>query len=223
MKKLLLSVFGVLALSVCAQAQTWNFSDFEALTYTDNSTVNGLTIVGSSTASIAIDASNKAVDEYSFTKRLKFGGSGAVSVESPYLPTNRYVSFPVTGNVSITVYGVTSSTNATRTLVISDGTNEIGTLESTTADIVKTTVSYTGGAGTIYVYSKASGFNIYLLKAVSGSTGINDVNADKGAIISTDYYSVDGIKVSENATGLLIKKVSYEDGSVEVLKEIVRK
>ena len=50
------------------------------------------------------------------------------------------------------------------------------------------------------------------------ATGIDNPSADKGAIVSEKYYTLTGIQVLQPATGLLIKKVVYDNGVVETTK-----
>jgi len=224
MKKFLLSIFSVLAVAGL-QAQTWNFSTLVTLPEPDESptgkseivyegvtVIDGLTLNAASGKAITIDKGNASMDEYVFSQRLKFGGTGN--------ETSRNVSFEVPGNCIITVYGGSSSGSEERTLVISDGTNELGTM--TTLSINKLTVTYNGEAGTIYVYSQRSGFNIYLIKVESGTSGINDEVVNKN-VVSSEYYDITGRKVSENTTGLIMKKLTYDDGTSQVVKTIVRK
>ena len=54
--------------------------------------------------------------------------------------------------------------------------------------------------------------------SASTITGINNPNVGKGEIISEKYYTLTGIEVSQSTTGLLIKKVVYDNGVVEATK-----
>lgn len=229
MKKILLSVISVLAvIGIQAQNKTWNFSEFEQATnkvsITDLQEIDGLTVHGGDQKAISFDTANAVeMDGYSFTGRLKFGGTGTIpdKTDAPYLPAERSISFPVTGVCSITVYGASANTSDIRTLNITDGESLLGTLSTLPLD--KATIAYTGAAGTIYMYSANSGFNIYLIKAEYGSaSGINDATANK-TVVSSEYYDITGRKVSEVATGLVIKKLTYDDGTSKVVKSIVRK
>jgi len=49
-------------------------------------------------------------------------------------------------------------------------------------------------------------------------TGINNPTAAKGAIVSEKYYTLTGVEIQKPATGMLIKKVVYDNGVVETTK-----
>lgn len=222
-KNLLLLVTAVVLSLTTANAQKeWNFANFEAKSYTTVTTIDGLTI-SPTDKSIDIDSNKKSMDGYDFTQRLKFGGSGTPLTEGTMIPEGRHISFPVEGPVTITVYGMSSSKGSERTLMITDGTNEVGTLVNDGNAIDKAEVAYTGGAATIYMYSANSGFNIYLVKYVpNGASGIETENQDRGEIVSVTYYDLSGRIANENTKGFVIKKAVYEDGSVETTKTYVR-
>lgn len=220
---LLLAAAAVLSLTTANAQKEWNFSNFTAGSITTATTVDGLTISPTSENSIDIDANKKSIDEYSFTQRLKFGGSGIPLTEGTMIPEGRHISFPVDGPVDITVYGMSSSSTAERTLVVTDGTNEVGTFVNGGTAINKAEISYTGGAATLYMYSASGGFNLYLVKYVaSAASGIESENVDRGEIVSATYYDLSGRIATENTTGFVIKKAVYEDGSVETTKTYVR-
>ena len=148
---------------------TWNFStsDFNGLgTISATTTVNGLTIAASSSATIIVDGSNKTIDGHSFTHRAKTGGGGSA--------TARHFKFSVTGACTIEVYATSSNTTDVRTLNIYTGsysgtptTISVGTTAS------KYIYSHTGGASTIYMGSASGGINFYAINLIySGSTPV---------------------------------------------------
>lgn len=47
----------------------------------------------------------------------------------------------------------------------------------------------------------------------------NEVEVDK-VIVSEEYYTLTGVQVSEAAAGIYVKKVTYEDGSVDTIKVV---
>jgi hypothetical protein len=153
---------------------TWNFSDtgFESKTYGEATVVDGLTIGPNTT----LEVNEKKLDGFNFTHRFKFNGTGSTS--------NRYVSFPVTGNTAITIYGMSASNNNERTLNVADEAGTvIGTFVNGAVDgaLGKTTVEYTGPATTIYIYSANSGFNIYAINCaeiISTSYTITALSSD---------------------------------------------
>ena len=143
----------------------WNFSDsdFNGLgTISSETAVRDLHIVASSSAQITIDPSAKTVEDINFTHRLKFGGAGN--------ETARHLWFDVTGDCSITVYLTSSSgTGDARTLNISTGSfnNVVSTMSAPAGSVNKDTYNYTGPATRIYLYSAASGINLYGVKLTS--------------------------------------------------------
>lgn len=141
---------------------TWDFStsDFNGLgTITSTTNVKGLTIAATSGSAVTIDGSNKTINGHSFTSRAKTGGAGSA--------TARHFQFSVTGDCTIEVYAVSSSSQAGNERVLniysgSYGGSTIGTLNIGITPS-KETFNYTGGATTIYLGSAASGINFYAI------------------------------------------------------------
>jgi hypothetical protein len=154
----------------------WNFSDdafknaFSSYsgTLTETIDVDGLTLVATSSANIQLEGNTKSLDGYNFTQRLKTGGNGGVN-------TARALKFDVNGPSTITVYALSSSSSADRTLVVHDGTAEIGIINApgtaTGSETGKGSVSYTGSGGTIHIYSLSGGINLYGVKVETSSGG----------------------------------------------------
>lgn len=143
----------------------WDFSTWTAQTYSvGTEIVNNLEIIKETVNNIAVDANNKSIDGYNFTKRFKLGGAGSA--------TDRTLHFKVAGNSKITVYGMSSSSGAERTAVIAAGSfsSQIGTLTNDGKAIDKTEVIYVGSETDIYIYSTSGGFNIYGIKVESNPT-----------------------------------------------------
>jgi len=245
MKKLLLSVLSVLALSVSVNAQTWNFSDTQWTTASADAIKGGTTIDAltnySANAKASVGASSKKYTlngtDYIFTHTFKFGETGSFEDATP---VTGVLSFEVTGNSTISVVGThASSSGPARELVVAakdgDTLKELGSFlvyqkSDTEAPagmagaLDSGTYTYEGDATTIYVYSRTGGVNLYLVESVAGGTsGINDAAADKGVVVAAEYYDITGRKVSEKATGLIMKKLTYENGTTEVVKTVVRK
>jgi hypothetical protein len=141
---------------------TWNFSDteFEAKNYDTETVVDGLTLGARTT----LEANNKSLDGYNFTHRFKLNGSGS--------KTDRFVSFPVTGDTTITIYGMSASSDNERTLNVVAGETVIGTFvnSAVAGALGKGSVNYKGGAATIYLYSASSGFNLYAINLTAPVT-----------------------------------------------------
>lgn len=166
LKMLFLLFLGFIGMNT--NAQEWNFStaSFSTLgTISTTTTVDGLTIVATAEAVVAVDANNKSLEGMDFTSRLKLGGSGTFDTEGK--PVSRVLSFPVSGNTKITVMGMSSSSSADRQLIIAAGVKDtvVGTFAALGTPITKGEFTYTGGPTTIYLYSPSSGVNLYYLKA----------------------------------------------------------
>ncbi|MHB9141719.1 MAG: T9SS type A sorting domain-containing protein [Paludibacter sp.] len=220
MKKTLLSmaIAFISAFAVNAQ-QTWNFSDFTAATFTETTIVSGLKIMAASSTNVSIDANNKVNGSYSFTQRLKLGGSGAAT---NYMPTTRALVFNVTGPGDISVASLSSSSSTDRRLILTNGTDSLTSFTSpgsyTDANsntIPLTTYQYTGAAATLYLYSVSSGVNIYLLAATSATpiSSLKAVLSDKGVSfngteilnnkgLSIEVYSVLGKRIANSTKSL---------------------
>jgi hypothetical protein len=164
-------------IGITTYAQEWNFSSatFSALgTVAETKTIEGLTIYGVSGAEVVVDANNKTLDGISFTSRLKLGGTGNFDADGK--PVSRVLAFSVTGNTTITVMGMSSSSGSDRTLVIAAGKKEteVGRFAALGASISKGEFTYTGEPTTIYLFSPSSGVNLYYVKATSMTSGLNN-------------------------------------------------
>ena len=204
MKKQLLLVMAFVAGVFTANAQEWNFSDFTAGDIAETTVIDGLTIHASSGKKVSIDGSKKTFEDYSFTQRLKFGGTGGFDAETGE-PIDRILSFPVS-------------------LMVTAGSkdNEVGSMEVTPGEITKKEIIYTGEATTIYVYSASSGINLYLLSVKENGTPSGIVSAEAGKeVVATEYYNVVGMRLNEPAKGLNIIKRIMSDGSVETTKACI--
>ena len=142
-----------------------------ASSITSNITIGDFTIYATNNNSVTIDASTKTYNNISFTHRLKLGGTRNAN--------SRIIGFPVEGPCKITTYGMTSSNNSDRWLVLSAGTSPLGSvLYGTTADtrycfsntydMVAETYEYTGEATNIYIGSYNNGYNIYGIDVTYG-------------------------------------------------------
>lgn len=244
MKKLLLSVsLAFLATSfISAQNYVWNFGN-DATTFPVTAsrdrvvTINNLTItqnledaVSQITNTGAINAGgSKNYEGTKYVNRFQFGGAGYTggndqqAVPTVFMPTQRYISFPVDGNCSISAIYFTGSNSSSRKIFVTDGDALVGSFDAVAmsgAEALKSTVEYTGPATTLYMYCNAAS-NLYYLEVTGTSVGIAGESADK-TVISVEYYDVTGRKVAENTQGLILKKLSYDNGTTEVVKTIVK-
>lgn len=150
-----------------SESKFWNISDaaFNSLgTITSQTTINGLTIHATANKPIVVDADAREINGYSFTHRLKFGGTGVNDA--------RMLSFRVDGDCDIDIYLMSASGSADRTLNVDKGSfgNTIQQIPAYGSTISEGNVHYVGGATTIYLYSPSSGVNIYAIQVSYGST-----------------------------------------------------
>jgi hypothetical protein len=187
-------------------------------------TIQGLTItsnVSNTNMGQTETAGPVTFEDVSYPRRFKFNGAGytgaAATDELPpaNMPTQRYLSFEVNGNCSVTLIGTTGSNTSDRKAFLTDGTDYIGAFDfpgvgSTT--LFKGTVEYTGDAATLYLFCNAA-CNLYRI-TVAGETAINPVNVTK-EVCSEEYYDLLGKKLTNGniKNTLLIKKTTYIDGS----------
>lgn len=145
-----------------------NFSAdaWQALTYSNDTTVGSFTVKATTSKTVTVTSSSKTVDGVSYTKVLKFGGTGST--------TNRCVTFSVTGPCDIYVVGGTASNGTERVLYAYNGSAVFDSL-ATSETAVSDTLHYTGTSATLYLYSKNSGFNLYDIQVFyTSSDGSSD-------------------------------------------------
>ncbi|MDD3166712.1 MAG: hypothetical protein PHN20_04700 [Bacteroidales bacterium] len=207
-----------------AQTYDWNFSadDFNALgTMETLTTVNNLQIYAEAGKAVVVDANGKSEGGVTYTHRIKMGGTGAFTSDSPKTPLNRVLAFAVNGPVNITIKAMSSSSSTDRVLNVesADGTL-IGTVAAPGTPLTATTLPYTGERTSIYIYSPSSGVNIYHIQ-VSEATGLAPVESAK-TIVDRSFYDLTGKKASDTfealRSGLYIQKTRYNDGSQAVEK-----
>ena len=173
MKKQLLLLILLMLLATAltnAQNRTWDFSDTGVWTSTAGVSTNttnylgtGLNIISSGSTVGAIAASAYTYsDGFTSTRAMTF------AVITGPLPTNRAVSFSVTGASTVKIWVQTSSTG--RTASISDGTSVLASYTSAAPSPYTNvlTATYTGGAGTIYVYCSNT-MNIAKIQVIDNS------------------------------------------------------
>lgn len=165
---------------------TWNISDWTAQTISSTKIIDNMEVAASASKTVVIDASSQSYDGYTFTKRLKLGGTAS--------STTRFIHFKVAGAATITVYGSSANTS-TRTMKLDAGSfgNTVASLS--TASLSKLTYDYTGTEATdIYVYSANSGFNIY------------------GVVVTASDSDGSGITEETLTDGFYIKSTEMEEG-----------
>jgi hypothetical protein len=197
-----------------AAEKFWDFSDSDFIeelpvgsnSITANYTINGLSIVYSNNAMSYTD-NRKSIDDYDFSYRFQFGGTGSTS--------NRALKFDVSGKSNIIVYGIAGSSDATRALALHNGTTELQAIEFPGNAISKGIYSYEGEAGTLYLYSKNSGINLYGIRLLScNSTTKALPNLVQGNALLTAFNAVN-IQVAGNAS---VEIFNLKGGLVRSLK-----
>ena len=193
-----------LAMSDCSSASaasvSWNFknSSFKDLgEISSNVTVDNLTLLATSSKTMNVKAETVQVDSTEYTYALALGGAGSTSYRS--------VKVPVSGVDTIKVV-LRSSGSTERTLVVADSSgNQLGTIKaSPTASLG--TYQYSGSSGYVYLYSSASGINLYKIQvdsSGSGSTG----NTDTGSqiVVKKGGTSLaDAVKSAKKGTTIVI-------------------
>lgn len=162
-----------------SDTREWNmstdaFKDLGIMTSTR--TVAGLTIYAEEGRSVDVDGNNKTLEDWVFTHRIKFGGSGTFDEDGKAV--SRVLAFDVPGNSKITIALQSASSSADRVLNLSAGHKDeiFATIPALGASISKGVVEYKGGPQTIYLYSPNSGVNIYLIKVEPLVTNVPIVN-----------------------------------------------
>ena len=176
---------------------TWNFStsDFNSLgTISTTTTINGLTLVAKSDATMIVDYSEKDIDGHHFTHRLKTGGSGQ--------STSRHLYFSVTGACTIEVYLISGKTNPVDIRTLNVYQDSYGGTQLTTMTagetLSKVSYNYTGGATTIYMGSAKSGINLYA--------------------INVKYDTATGVEETQSETQRLNSKKVLQDGQILIIR-----
>ncbi|NDW10230.1 hypothetical protein [Dysgonomonas sp. 520] len=169
-------------------------------------------------------------DKFDF--RLKSGGASKASY--------RYIILDAKDKGTLKIAARTGSNSATdRTVVVAQAGKELynkvvvessaqavsnpsQTDPSATSKVYPYINVEVPAAGEVTITFPVSSINIYSLSwATEGTSSISDATADKGAVVSEVYYNLQGKQVAADAKGLVLKKVTYENGSVETVKQIL--
>ncbi len=210
--------------------------------------IDGLAITGisSNTNMGAVNASAKTFGSYSFPNRFQLNGAGytgaspADAAPLVNMPTQRYLSFNVSGNSTIYAIGISGSSSSERRLFVTDGTNFIGSITFPASNNLSDgTVSYTGGAKTLYVFGNAA-INLTLLSATNYVTSsVNNVLSSNGILfngkeiinnknLNIEVYNVLGKMVASSNSNISTSNFSKgvylvrSEGINDVLKISVR-
>lgn len=244
MKKLLFSLMiaGISAVTFDAQSRVWDFNDtskFPATTaaMTEITVLNGLTFVPGGGSGFGLFNSQGATfPDYVPTQRLAVGGhSYSASAYDPAamgntpMPTQRYMTFTVTGNSTIKVWSRGGGTG--RTVLVTDGTTILGRTDHTgstsTTDAKILTATYTGGATTLYVANAFNQNSIFKIEVIDNATmAVNDgkANLKAHAFSNGNKIYVNNLESKKtdinvyNANGSLVKAIkSSADTNFEII------
>ena len=213
-KTLLLTVAAIFmaAYNIMAQDAVLSANDLTATTLSENLVTDIFTIYATSSKTVTIDSNSKTFDDESYTQRIKFGGAGSIG-------QYRCIGMTVTGPCTVYVAALSSSSSYDRTYGLYDSKgNAIGTATAYgTSTGYGDTFTYTGEGEELFVYSEAS-INVYGIKVTyTTSTAITSTTSDS-EILSTEYYTLSGAKVTEPVKGITIVKEQLSDGTVRTSK-----
>lgn len=191
-----------------------NASDLTIGKIEETQTVNGFTLNATAEKFLEVDANSKSIDGFSFTQRLKLGGTGSTSV--------RNVAYTTTGAATMTVYAISGSGSADRVLALAnaDGTVAEGNEQTALgASISKLTYSIPA-AGTYYLYSKSSGINIYYI-AVEEVAGTEPSETESETVSETESETVtETTSETESETTTETEADTSTEGPDDVVTEI---
>ncbi|WP_303921096.1 Ig-like domain-containing protein [Treponema berlinense] len=190
----------------------WRADDYTAETISETKVLGNMTVLASSSKQVTIASSSITVEGYSFTKVLKFGGSGS--------KTGRALKFTLTETSELEVYCVSASNSGTgRMLVLATDSAEINKTNEapTTAGIL----NYGSiEAGTYYLYSNNSGINIYAVKITTAGTGTGEPTVSSVKLSSSSVSLITGSSMSITATvngsNLSDKTVTWKSTDISV-------
>lgn len=191
MKKSLLSLMMASA-AIVASAQSWNFSEWEAGTYSADLTDGALTITASADNPVTIDGNKKTVDGIEYTQRLKTGGGGKED--------GRVLCIALEGNTTIHFVSCSSNSSDERTINVAYGAwDQVADTFTAPTSVAVQTVEYTGGEPTTaYFYSANGGWNIYAIYCESSAT-------PEGS-----YFDVENVTNMFNEAGSEIDQLLYQ-------------
>ena len=156
----------------------WPTGDIAETTIIDN-----MKVYASSSKKVNIATVNATVGTETFSRQLKFGGTGNSS--------ERSVQVKVIAPCTITLYGASASTSNERTcnIALESFSNVVATLTTTTASSISYDVEGSGEKD-IFIYSANSGFNIYGVKVESSVPSTDPVITASNASISATESGV---------------------------------
>lgn len=226
-QKLLLIILLVLFFTAALRAQNhvWDLGNDTANWPTTagfdvTTTIDGLTVVpgGSTTGTIeakSVTWFSGTANEYTSTNRFKLNGSSGIDPSGgvDFMPTKRYVTFPVSGPVSVKIWFRPSGTSLPRALWVTDGSAEVthyDGLGDTDPNYIE--ANYNGGAGNLYIFGANNSFNLFKIEISNTLLGNNEIKSQVSTsmkAISNRIY-VSNVKTNTEVniysiTGALVK------------------
>lgn len=218
MKKIF-TLIALAAMALGVNAQTWNFSDWTAQTYTADFEKDGLTIYAGETVKdeadkdvkqdVVIDSNNKTVDGIKYTQRVKTGG--AITAFG-----KRCLGVNVPANNKLTIIATSSNSSDNRKLWIGTSLEEIPTEENAlkVLDIVagtvdKYTYENTGADTYLYFGSLSGGINFYavMVGANSGPQEPEEIQTEANLITFGTYDEPFELAKTYNGDGFILTRV----------------
>ena len=189
-----------------SETVSWNFknSNFKSLgTISSTTTVDGLTLLATSSKTMSVKADTQTVGGTEYTYCLATGGSGSTSY--------RAVKVPVSGSDTIKVT-MKSSGSDSRSLVVANSQGSALTKLTASSSAATVSYNYSGSSGYVYLYSENSGINIYKIQvdsngsnsgssSGSGSGSSSSVDTSDGTVVTSYQSLVSAISKAEQAGG----------------------
>lgn len=132
-----------------------NANDLTQGTISTSTTFGKFVITASSEGSVTVDGSEKSIDGYEFTQRIKLGGKGTADYRS--------VKFNAASAGNIIMYAMSSNGSTPRTVNLYNEAGEAVQTITVPGDTINKYTFAVPGAGTYYVASESGGLNIYLI------------------------------------------------------------
>lgn len=244
MKKLLLSATLAFSLISFSQAQTLHKLDIKGLYDEIAAGIDGgteldavregaankivlnadrtkgiFTLVSPLGRSIKMDMTNKTFENGEKIS-VRIETNGAPNTTTYPEARKVYINCPTAGTLKLGAY--TATTGRGYTIEKPAGTILFDSEVSLTADEYKVYEYEIVEPGRVEINpNQAIYYGIIEFVEAGGETGVNTAIAAK-TVTSVEYYDVTGRKVAENTQGLILKKLSFDDGTTEVVKAIVK-
>tara|TARA_B100000809_G_scaffold63492_3_gene60205 strand:- start:1907 stop:2707 length:801 start_codon:yes stop_codon:yes gene_type:complete len=129
-----------------------------------------------------------------------------------FLPNKKFMSFPVTGPVHVKLW-FRDQDDSVGSIWVTDGTSEVFHFDAgNTKDYMVIEGNYTGGAGTLYVFSLDTGFHYLKIETTTTTLGTDALESPVSTNVKAlgDRIYVSNVKMTSeinlyNPTGALVK------------------